>query len=193
MLKQLKRELFKTFKGLQLEHFEGELKYAPEELNISERVVGGKVELINEDGTLSALPDGDYELTDGFKFTIKEGLIESIEGEEPVEEQAEEMADEAPIEEVSDPLADLKAETETLKAEVDALKQAIEEIKNGASNNATKEDVQGFQSEVSKLNETIMKLAKIPAEASKTTKSNIVKDSREEKMLEFAKLFKAKK
>lgn len=190
MIKELKREMAKMFKALK---FEGELIYNPDELNISERVVGGKVELINQDGTLSVLPDGDYELSDGFKFTVKEGLISAIEGEDPVEEteQPEEMAEDAPVEEApkEDGLAELKAETEAIKAEVEALKQALAELMEASAGNAKKEDVENFSSEVTKLTDTIMKLAKIPAAPTKTNQSNVVKDSTDTKMMEFVKMF----
>lgn len=199
MISKIKKELMKTLAILKHESFEGEVIYSPEELNISERAVGGKVELINQDGTLSELPDGDYEVSDGFKFTIKDGLIASIDGETPAEDttdKPEEMAEapvDAPTQDApqTDGLDELKKETASLKAEVEALKQAMDELMKATAGRASKEDVSKFQAEVENLNSNIMKLAKIPAEPTKTNTSNVVKDKNDENLMEFAKIFKS--
>lgn len=47
----------------------------PEEIVISDRAKGGKVERKATDGTLTPIDDGVYELPDGFRFTITGGFI----------------------------------------------------------------------------------------------------------------------
>lgn len=195
MIKEIKKEFAKTLNYLLgNEKFEGETKiYQPDEISISERVIGGKVELVNTDGTLSPMPDGNAELADGFKFTVKDGLIESIEGEAPVEENPEEMAEQAPVETPtndSSAIEEMKKVTEELRAEIDIMKAALDELKASMSDTANKDEVANFNKQIADLNDTIKKVASIPAEFSKTTKSNIAKDANDEGKKKLASIFK---
>jgi len=194
MLKELKKELLKALTNLKSEKFEG--VYTSDQLNISDRVVGGKVELINTDGSLSVAPDGDYELEDGFKFTVKDGVIASIEGEEKPEELAEENptedkpADEPAPDENKAAIEELQKETAAIKAEVESIKQILSELTGSVNDSATKEEMQKFSKEVKTLTETINKVAKLPVEFSKTTKSTQTKTDNHDKLMDVIKLIK---
>ena len=265
MLTQLKKELLKALKTLKLE---GDKVYDPSELNISARELGGKVELIQGDDTLATAPDGDYTLSDGFKFTVKDGLIASIidksteetfadESELAVGDEvtmSEDSADFLPwfkgvnfyvysvdasygvslatksgryitgaksesltktgnkiefpkdelhfeenpapeansTDELKSAIEELKTTTEQLKQEIEAIKATIEELKGNVEVSATKEEVQQFSKDVQKLNSTIVKLSKLPVEPSKTTKSNIVKETIADKKMEAISFLKSK-
>ncbi|WP_322518625.1 hypothetical protein U0033_28145 [Chitinophaga sancti] len=190
MLKELKKELLKALTNLKTEKFDG--VYSSDQLNISDRVVGGKVELINADGSLNVAPDGDYELEDGFKFTVKDGVIASIEGEE----QPEELANETPTEDTPAPddnkvaIEELQKETAAIKAEVESIKEILAQLTGSVSDSATKEEMQKFSKEVKTLTDTINKVAKLPAEFSKTTKSTKTKTDNHDKLMDVIKLMK---
>lgn len=88
-------------------------------VNISERVVGGKVEVIAADGTLSPLPNGSYELSDGFKFVVVDGFItELIEDAPEVDLSEDPDPEEPPVEDEPAP--------ESLETETDARLTEIE-------------------------------------------------------------------
>lgn len=193
MIEQIKNELAKTLNYLLgRENFAETPKvYQPDEINISERVIGGKVELVNSDGTLSPIEDGDYELSDGFKFSVKDGLISAIEGEESIQ-ASEDMAD-APVVEEPNNDSDIKASieelrvlTEELKSEVDTMKAALDELKAANADTANKDAIENFRKELSTLNETIISIANTPAEFSKTTKSQIAKDVNDKKLSDLS-------
>lgn len=165
-----------------------------DELKISEMVVGGKVELIVE-GELSPAPDGDYELEDGSKFTVKDGVIASIVGQENSEttevenaEEKPEQTEEAP--EANNEVEELKAKVDQLQSTVDALAKTIEELQSAEV--SAKSEVEAFSKEVSELHSTIKQLAKIPAEFTKTNNKQTVKESKEEKLFELAKILSKK-
>lgn len=191
MLKEIKKELVKFLSILKSENFDV-TELSEDAVKVSERKVGGKVELIGTDGNLSDAPDGDYKVGD-FSFTVKAGVIDSIEGEDnpaeedkPAEEKLadEPVAEDAPVEDNS-----VKEAITALQTETASIKQDIESIKAMLAEFAGKSDVEDFKSEVVKLNQTIEKLAKIPAEFSKTNNSNIVKDKQEDKINQFLKVF----
>jgi uncharacterized protein YukE len=194
-IKEIKKEFAKTLNYLLgNEKFEGETKvYQPEEISISERVVGGKVELVNADGTLSPMPDGNAELADGFKFTVKDGLIESIEGEAPIQEQPAAMADvPAPTDaqtSENSAIEEMKKVTEELRADIESMKIALDDLKASMSDTANKDAVANFNKQISDLNDTIKKIANVPAEFSKTTKSNIAKDANDEGKKKLSAIF----
>jgi predicted RNase H-like nuclease (RuvC/YqgF family) len=134
------------------------------EINISSREVGAEAILAGE-----PLKDGTYTLTDGFKFTVKDGKIDTIEAE------VEKVEDESPIqealtEEVTEE-APKNEEIDALKAEVESLKSELQSIKEAISGLSTKEDVSNFSSEVKTLSENISLLAAIPMQQSKTNQS----------------------
>src|SRR3954468_21849969 len=59
------------------------------EIKVTDMTVGGKVELIGKDNELQPIPDGKYTVEDK-AFTVKDGFIASIEGEETPAEDANE-------------------------------------------------------------------------------------------------------
>lgn len=80
----IKNELVKSLKNLVSAYF-GQV-YTDSQIKVSDKVVGGSVEMIAADGTLSPAPDGDYAMESGFSFTVKDGKIVSIVGQEDVVE-----------------------------------------------------------------------------------------------------------
>ena len=84
----IKKELIKTLKNLMGVYF-GKV-WTPNELNISDKEVGGKVEQIGADGTLTPVEDGEYTMEDGFTFTVKDGQIETIQDQTPEDETYDE-------------------------------------------------------------------------------------------------------
>lgn len=175
MLNQIKNELIKALSTLKGQKFEEELP--SDTVKVSERVVGGKVEIIQPDGTLETAPDGEYELSDGFKFIVKDGVIASIDGE------TEEME----VEQPNDNQSNVEGEIATLKDEIAAIKEAIAAL---TQNSASTQEVQKFQAEFEKLNETLLKLAKLPTQFSQVNPSNVVKDKTEDKLMDFVKRFR---
>lgn len=174
---KIKDELKKTLSLLMAEQ-------APE-VKVSDMVIGGKVEVVNSDGSLSDAPDGEYTV-DKDVIEVKDGLIVSINGEKAPKEDApveEAKMDEAPTDAPVDPNADLKAEVEALKAETESLKAAIQEIKDAMAGNADAEQKMSeqFSKQVEDLNATIKTLMDMPAEFSKTNESVKVKDDKEAK------------
>lgn len=160
--------------------------YQENEIKISAFEVGGKVELIDGNGELSAAPDGDYEIADGSKFTVKDGVIASIEGQEAPEESTTEdvevVAEEAPADEA--PKEDGKVAE--LEAKVSALESEIAEIKKMLA--ADEEANDEFVKQITELNKNVALLAETPAQFSQVNKSQKEKESREDKLSAFAKI-----
>jgi hypothetical protein len=206
-INEIKNELVKALKFLKAESL-ADASETPTSLDansvqISERAVGGKVELIGSDGTLSVAPDGTYELSDGFKFTVKEGLIDSIIGEggtdagaadETMANEGGNSADAAPeagsIDELKKTIAENSQAIAELRDEIASFKQLLESLQGNVETAASKEDVKAFKEEVTKLSDSIIKLAKLPVENTKTNKSTIAKDKKEDKLMEFIKAIK---
>lgn len=205
----LKKELLKTLKNIVGIYFDK--VYAPNELHISQKEVGGKVELVSADGTLAPAPDGAYVMEDGFSFEVKDGQIASIvDGNDaaPTDQvkAASQPADDTGIdtedagvdkeddqtdkEDDADDKALLQKITE-LEAKIDALTQAIADI-NAKPVAASKDEVNAFAKQFEELNANIKTLAKVPVEFSKTTTSNIVKDNKEQKLIELARMLAKK-
>ncbi len=206
----IKKEIVRTLQSLVGIYF-GKT-YSKDELNISDKSVGGKVEIVTADGTLAPAEDGDYAMEDGFAFTVKDGMIESIVGQDapaeeeapaeedkPVEEAAEIPAEapveEAPAEEVEAPaeevaedtaVADLQTAVADLTAKVDACMKALESMNMEKQNNT--EAIEKFTKEVAELNNNIQTLAKVPVNFSKTNTSKFVEESKEEKLLSIAQM-----
>lgn len=179
MISKLKAELKKV---LSLMSTESELK-------VSEMVIGGKVELIDSEGNLEVAPDGEYQIGED-TIVVKDGLIESINGDKGEAKEEEEMEEDTPADEVD--------EKEAMKAELDAMKEAIAQLKTELEalktsldeSNATEQNMASkFNTQLETLNETIKLLMSTPAEPSRTNESIRVKDSYDAKMLEAAKLF----
>ena len=171
-----------------------------EQIKISDKVVGGKVEMISADGSLSPIEDGDYKVGD-FEFTVKDGLIVSIVGVEEV------VAEETKVEEVTtgkteDDKSEVKAEDAVVVDEKDItieaflerlsvietrltdLETGLGEMKDAKVD--SDEALNKFHAEVKGLNENIIKLAKIPVEFSKVNTTPVYKESKEDKMMDLA-------
>lgn len=189
----IKKELVATFKNLLGVYF-GKV-YSDSELKISDKSVGGKVEQINSDGTLTPVEDGDYVMQDGFSFTVKGGVIDSIVGQEkPVEQAVENDTSkevETPEEEATE-TPEQEAEDETKVDErLTALEQTVEEIKTMLDSMKMEKmesikSIESFSSIVKELNENIQTLAKVPVEFSKVNKTVNVEESKEEKLFQMA-------
>ena len=164
------------------------------EIKVSEMVVGGKVEMVNTDDSLSDAPDGEYTV-DKDVIVVKDGQIVSINGEtetKPVEE--EQAADDVPTEDPAkedNSMAELKAEVDALKAETETLKAAVEELKGAM----VKDEAMSaeFTAQLNTLNETMKAIAVMPAEFSKTSTNTVVKDSKDDKIKAYAKILASNK
>lgn len=87
------------------------ISYEGEKLDI-----GVAVKMVNADGTSAELVDGEYELADGSKMSVKGGLVESIMPADTVEPLAPEM--------------DMNARLAALEAELSALKSNEDKVKS---------------------------------------------------------------
>lgn len=143
------------------------VKISVEEVSISDRSIGGKVERVGSDGALSPLEDGNYVLSDGFAFALKDGLIISIVG---VEAPA---AEDPSLELAADPPAaegpDLAAEVAAMRTEMDEMRKLIEELMS-AINTMTGDVVEAsketalYKTQVVELHKALVLLADLPAE-----------------------------
>jgi hypothetical protein len=181
----IKKEMVKTFKNLLGVYF-GKV-YTADEIKISDKVVGGKVEQVQADGSLTPIPDGDYVMEDGFSFTTKDGVITSIVGEDaPVEDTTDVKAGDTPTEEAAPANSDTTDLEQRLTALEDQVKQILDSMNMEKQSSA--QAIEAFTKEVKSLNDNIQELAKVPVEFSKINKNKVVEESREEKLFNVAKL-----
>lgn len=162
------------------------------QIQVSDMVVGGKVEVVNPDGTLSPAPDGEYTV-DKDVIEVKDGQITSVNGAEetaPADKKAPEEKMAAP--DMQSEIDALKAETESLKAAIAELKKAIEDDKAEDAAEDQKMSAE-FSKQISDLNETLKVLAAMPSEFSKTNQSPIVQDVKEAKILAASNLWSNRK
>jgi hypothetical protein len=147
-----------------------------DEINISGREVGHDVTTGSDSLPIA---DGTHTLEDGFKFTTKDGKIDSIvEYIQKIEDEvvAEELAEDATVEVQLDPAPteDKSQEVEDLKAKIAELEAKLAELTSQFSTMesfATKEDFNSLHDVFTALNENVKVLAKIPVEQSKTSQS----------------------
>jgi len=185
-IKDIKNEIVKFGKTLAGLNFESDaIKLQEDEVKISDKAVGAKTEQVMTDGTLEPLADGKYDL-DGFVFEVKDGVIATIEGQEETEEATveAEMEEEKPVEEAP---AEVTNEIAELKAEIESLKEVVKAITDAKDENAA--IAEEMKSEFSKLNETLMQFAKIPAENTKTNNTPTNNKSKEDKFNKLAGMF----
>lgn len=200
----IKKEFIKSFKTLLGLYFEK--VYTDSEVKISDKSIGSKVEMIGADGSLSDAPDGDYVMDNGFSFTVKNGMIESIVGEEPVEAKedkpedtptsgsteevkAEEVVvEEEPVEE--EPTEEAPDEMDMrVKALEDKVAELVDMIAGMAEQKMEADKtIEAFTAEVKSLNNNIQTLAKVPVEFSKTNTKKVVEESKEEQLLNVARM-----
>lgn len=147
---------------------------ASSDFKIENREVGAKVEVVDADGNLVAAPDGSYEFEDGFKFTVKDGVIESIEGQEAGKKEWEKMAE------------DWQVQSDAMKVEIDSLKKEIEDIKKMMGGMPTEEAMsQEFESIKKEFKMIFEKFSQVPAEPSKVAKNQVAKEEEYRKFQEF--------
>lgn len=99
-------------------------------VKISDKIIGGTVEVINDDETLSPATDGYYQVGD-FKFIVKDGviseIIEEIDGEFEGEEAEDKASvDQALIEEVKSEITEVAESVEVL---VETIGEMLSDIK----------------------------------------------------------------
>ena len=173
--------------------------WSSNDLDVSSREVGGKVEVVNVEGQKEAAPDGDYKMEDGFEFTVKDGLIVSIVGEQTKEEMAPDAEVEQPEVEVEQPeeempespeMEGVKSAIAGLDERVRAIEDALQVITENMGNKASKEEADNFSKQLSELNETLKKIAKIPTQMSKVNNADVVKDEYEKRLADLSTLFK---
>lgn len=199
----IKKEFIKSFKTLLGLYFEK--VYTDSEVKISDKSIGSKVEMIGADGSLSDAPDGDYVMDNGFSFTVKGGMIESIVGEEAPVEAATDSTDatsgDTATTEVETPAEDAAPEEEPTEEEapdemdmrVKALEDKVAELVDmiaGMAEQKMEADktIEAFTAEVKSLNNNIQTLAKVPVEFSKTNTKKVVEESKEEQLLNVARM-----
>lgn len=155
------------------------------DFKIENREVGAKVEVVDADGNLVAAPDGSYEFEDGFKFTVKDGVIASIEGQEAPDAEAEDV--EAGKKKDWEKMAeDWQAQSDAMKAEIDALKKEIEDIKSAIGGMPTEENMsKQFESIKNEFKSVFEKFSQIPAEPSKVNKNQVAKEEDYKKFQDF--------
>lgn len=187
--------------------------YSENELKISSKEVGGKVEFILPDGELAPVEDGEYEMVDGFAFTVKDGMIESIKGQEQPEvqttdemvsvetstemveveiEPSEETPIEEPVKEEDSRLIELESKVMELEIKLGELMDMMKGQSESQASEMVKqtEAIQNFNKVVKELNEKITVLAKVPVEFSKTNTTQSAVESKAEKLGVLAGLMK---
>lgn len=130
-----------------IEKLDRVLKFSKENFTVSKIVnsdieveyvaleVGAEVTASSSEGSVTAI-DGEYELENGDKFLVKDGVITEVLS---TEEASEEMENEETSDEVSE---GLETEVEDLKTEVEELKTELEELKEVLP---TLEDLENFK------------------------------------------------
>jgi len=159
---------------------EQEFNVSADDLVISEMKVGGKVEAKDAEGNVIPVPDGEYTVGEDV-IVVKDGMIVSLNGETE-EAPAEQMADDAPTDEPAKEDDGVQEKLDAMQKEIDELKASIESMKVEASKEET------FSKQVEKLTDSIKMLMSMPAEFSKTNESIVVKDSKEQKIKEYARM-----
>ena len=162
-MSELKFEMVKTKDG--------------EDINLSGREVGSEVTV----GEGEAYKNGSVELEDGFKFTVKDGKIDSIESEIEVKEDApadteladEEVVADAPVaddksKEFEDRLVALEAQVKEILSALNVVKTDGEEFKKVA---VTKEDFNSLKTVFTSVESAVKIMAKMPAENSKVSET----------------------
>jgi len=126
--------------------------YTEGELQISSKEVGGKVEMIQADGSLAPAPDGEYPMEDGNTYVVAAGIITEIkpaeapadaqpqdqpvkaESEEDLSAPAEDAPAEAPVDQPADQpspdakVAELESKVAELEAKVEEMASAMESM-----------------------------------------------------------------
>lgn len=123
-------------------------------VNIDKLEIGGKVEVIAEDGSASPAPAGEHELADGTKIVVDEaGIITSV--EVPEQGPAVEVEVEAKVDE--EKMA-MKKKIEEMEAELAAMKNKFSEVEAVAGKQAEK-----FTAAITQLTDVVVGLCNTPS------------------------------
>lgn len=185
----LKIELAKTFKKLLSQYF-GQV-YTDSQIKVSDKVVGGVVEMINHEmGILSPAPDGDYVMEDGFSFTVKDGKIVSIVGQEDVVEDMTaptptpvvtetptKLSDDVPMEPtpMEKQVAYMEEKLRSLEEKIAMMEDVLQGMTSASME--SEKTIATFNKVVEELNKNIKTLASVPVEFSKV--DNTIKNNEE--------------
>ncbi len=101
--------------------------YSDSQVKVSQKEVGGKVEMIEADGTLSPAPDGDYPMEDGSTLVVVGGVITEIKSEEKPAEIETETKSEDKEEEMVEEVIEEEAPVEEVIEEEAPVEEVIEE------------------------------------------------------------------
>lgn len=167
-------------------------KVSSSDYKITSREVGQRVEIADANKQLVPAPDGCYEFEDGFKFCVEGGVICSIDGQMDAKKCADQNMDEeaaaAPVEAPETPVEESTetSDVEDLKVKVSDLQAQIDELKALLSGLPTQQSMEAVMSEIkNEFKSVFEKFAQVPAEPSKVTKSNVVKDDAKKKFEQF--------
>lgn len=189
----IKQELVKSLKNLVSAYF-GTV-YTDSQIKVSDKVVGGVVEMIAPDGTLTPAPDGDYAMENGFSFTVKDGVIVAIMGEEAVVEDMTaptptpvvtetptDMEDVAPVEPtpMEKQVAYMEEKLRSLEEKIAAIEEAINGMTSASME--SEKTISTFNKIVDELNTNIKTLANIPVQFSKVDTSVKNGEEKQEKL-----------
>jgi hypothetical protein len=189
----IKQELVKSLKNLVSAYF-GTV-YTDSQIKVSDKVVGGVVEMIAPDGTLTPAPDGDYAMENGFSFTVKDGAIVAIMGEEAVVEDMTaptptpvvtetptDMEDVAPVEPtpMEKQVAYMEEKLRSLEEKIAAIEEAINGMTSASME--SEKTISTFNKIVDELNTNIKTLANIPVQFSKVDTSVKNGEEKQEKL-----------
>ena len=123
-------------------------------VNIDKLEIGGKVEVIGEDGSLAPAPVGEHELVDGTKIVVDEaGIITSV--EVPEQGPAVEVEVEAKKDEDKEMM---KKKIEEMEAELTAMKNKFAEVEQVAGKQAEK-----FAAAITQLTDVVVGLCNTPS------------------------------
>ena len=155
-------------------------------VNIDKLEVGGKVEVIGEDGSLSPAPVGEHELADGTKIVVDEaGIITSV--SVPEAAPSVEVEVEAKVDEEKEMM---KKKIQQMEEELSAMKAKFSEVEGAAVAQSEK-----FASAITQLTDVVVGLCNTPSvdplpQADKSYKFVESKQSKIDKFLDMAKNLK---
>lgn len=120
MIDSIKREFLKALQLFQEVDKTTPKIYNDGDIKLSDKVVGGKVELVDANGELMTAPDADYKMEDGTEFTVVDGLITKISGIEDKKEDATDATDSSTkMEDVTEDVTDEDMAVDTVDASSD--------------------------------------------------------------------------
>lgn len=155
-------------------------------VNIDKLEVGGKVEVIGEDGSLSPAPVGEHELADGTKIVVDEaGIITSV--SVPEAAPSVEVEVEAKVDEEKEMM---KKKIQQMEEELSAMKAKFSEVEGASVAQSEK-----FASAITQLTDVVVGLCNTPSvdplpQADKSYKFVESKQSKIDKFLDMAKNLK---